>query len=72
MKDTGIGIPSDSIGKVTKGFYRAENALKLVANGTGLGLYLVDTIVKLHNGTIKIESELGKGTAVTIDLPLSA
>lgn len=71
VKDTGIGIPAQSIDKVTKGFFRAENALKLVANGTGLGLYLVDTIVRLHNGTLKIESEVEKGTVVTIDLPLS-
>lgn len=72
VKDTGIGIPAQSIDKVTKGFFRAENALKLVANGTGLGLYLVDTIVKLHGGTLKIESKLEKGTVVIIDLPLSA
>jgi two-component system phosphate regulon sensor histidine kinase PhoR len=71
VKDAGIGIPAGSLDKVTKGFYRAENALKLVANGTGLGLYLVDTIVRLHNGTLKIESVLEKGTTVTIDLPLS-
>lgn len=71
VKDTGIGIPKESIDKVTKGFFRAENALKLVANGTGLGLYLVDTIVGLHEGTLKIESEMNKGTIVTIDLPLS-
>lgn len=72
VKDTGIGIPAESIEKVTKGFFRAENALKLVANGTGLGLYLVDTIVKLHKGSLKIESELQKGTVVTVDLPLFA
>lgn len=71
VKDAGIGIPPESIDKVTKGFFRAENALKLVANGTGLGLYLVDTIVGLHNGELKIESQIQKGTTVTIDLPLS-
>ncbi|MES2986160.1 MAG: HAMP domain-containing sensor histidine kinase [Patescibacteria group bacterium] len=71
VKDAGIGIPAQAIDKVTKGFFRAENALKTVANGTGLGLYLVDTIVRLHEGTLKIESEIDKGTTVTIDLPLS-
>jgi two-component system phosphate regulon sensor histidine kinase PhoR len=71
VKDTGIGIPAESISKVTKGFYRAENAIKATSGGTGLGLYLVRTIVGLHGGKLKIESELHKGTQIIIDLPLS-
>ena len=71
VKDTGIGIPAESISKVTKGFYRAENAIKATSGGTGLGLYLVHTIVGLHGGKLKIESELHKGTQIIIDLPLS-
>lgn len=70
VKDNGIGIPKDEIGKVMSGFYRATNARGTSVTGSGLGLYFVKRIVEAHKGTIKVESELEKGTVVTIGFPV--
>jgi len=65
--DRGIGISEAELQKVFEPFYRASNAIEYP--GTGIGLQLVNQIIKTHNGTIKITSELGKGTKVTVKLP---
>lgn len=65
--DKGIGISEAELQKVFEPFYRAANAIEY--QGTGIGLQLVNQIIKTHNGTIKITSELGKGTKVTVKLP---
>ncbi|MDQ0214772.1 signal transduction histidine kinase [Oikeobacillus pervagus] len=70
IKDTGIGIPSEDIGKLTERFYRVNKARTRSDGGTGLGLSIVDKIIKLHNGNLRIESELGVGTSITIDIPI--
>lgn len=67
--DQGIGIASDELERVQERFYRAKNAS--TANGSGLGLSICKEIVERFNGYIDIESELGKGTTVTIVLPRS-
>ena len=66
VTDEGPGIPADEVDKVTQKYYRASNSVY----GTGLGLALVNEIVSAHGGTLKIESEMGKGTRVTVSLPL--
>ena len=65
--DRGIGISEAELQKVFEPFYRASNAIEY--QGTGIGLQLVNQIIKTHKGTIRITSELGKGTIVTVKLP---
>jgi signal transduction histidine kinase len=67
FEDRGIGISDDDLKKIFEPFYRASNAIDYP--GTGIGLQLVNQIIKTHNGTIKITSELGKGTKVNVKLP---
>jgi signal transduction histidine kinase len=68
FEDHGIGIPEEEITKVFEPFYRGANTLPVP--GTGIGLPLVSQIIKNHNGTIRLESQLNKGTVVTITLPI--
>lgn len=78
VSDTGIGISKDSIEKLGHKFYRVNNYLSknttiemdvVRPGGTGLGLYVTFQLVKLMNGTIKIESEINKGSIFTITFP---
>ncbi|MGG5577751.1 sensor histidine kinase [Myroides sp. C15-4] len=69
VKDQGIGIKAEDIEKLTLPFYRSSNAFSI--QGTGLGLSLAYKIISLHKGQLKIESELGQYTLVTIQLPKS-
>ncbi|MBI3312480.1 MAG: hypothetical protein HYZ88_03030 [Candidatus Omnitrophica bacterium] len=66
IQDTGVGIPEEEIQKVFDPFYTTKEP----GLGTGLGLTLSHTIVQRHQGTLTITSQVGKGTQVTIDLPL--
>ncbi len=70
ITDTGIGIPADEIGNMFNRFYRASNAEKQHAEGTGLGLYIIKQAVKIMQGEISVQSSLGKGTTFTLKLPL--
>ncbi len=69
VTDTGSGIPSQDIPRLTERFYRVDKARSRELGGTGLGLAIVKHIVQLHGGTLHIESELGKGTTVRVVLP---
>jgi len=69
VKDTGIGIPPEDLPKLFNKFYRAENAMKLQTEGSGLGLYIAKGIVTAHGGEIWAESELNRGTTITFTLP---
>ena len=70
FEDKGIGIPQDELNKIYEPFFRGSN-VKLVS-GHGIGLALVNQIIKAHNGTLKFFSVPGKGTTVTITLPIAA
>lgn len=72
ISDTGIGIPKKDQSKVFSEFYRSENAKQHISFGTGLGLSLVKQIIENYHGTIKVDSEAGKGTTFTIRLPFSS
>jgi PAS domain S-box-containing protein len=69
IEDHGIGIPAADQKHLFSSFYRASNVSNIY--GTGLGLTIVQQCVQMHNGTVAIESELHKGTTVTVTLPLT-
>ena len=66
-RDNGTGIPKAILPKIFEPFFTTKDTSKKA----GLGLNIVDKIIKMHNGKIIIESEVGKGTKVTISLPSS-
>ena len=69
VQDTGIGILPSDINKLFTKFYRAPNARKVKADGTGLGLYIARNIIRQHGGEIGVESTLGRGTTFSFTLP---
>lgn len=69
VTDQGIGIPAGELGKVFDRFYRGENARAPSVQGSGLGLALVREIVETHGGTVRVESEVGRGSTFSIRLP---
>ena len=66
VEDSGIGIPSEEIEKITQAFYMVDKVRSRASGGAGLGLALCVEIVKMHRGVLTIESELNKGTKVTV------
>ena len=72
VTDTGIGIKPEDLGKLFVEFQQVDSSLARRYQGTGLGLALTKKIVEFQKGSIKIESEPGKGSAFTVILPLSA
>lgn len=70
--DSGIGIPLDQQHRLFSKFFRAPNAMLMQTAGTGLGLYLMQNIVKRHNGSVWVKSAENKGTTITFSLPLSS
>ena len=68
VSDTGCGIPEKDLPRLTERFYRVDKARSRELGGTGLGLAIVKHITQAHGGDLKIESQLGKGTRVSIYL----
>lgn len=69
VRDTGTGIPADELPQVFERFHRVRGARGRTDEGTGIGLALVQELVKLHGGTVSVESGLGRGTTFTVSLP---
>lgn len=71
VKDTGYGIPKAQQDKIFEKLFRADNVKALDTEGTGLGLYLVKSIIEKSGGRISFESEEGRGTIFEVKIPLS-
>ena len=69
VKDNGIGIDSADMPYLFERLHRGKNAMRLEPDESGVGLYASKKIIELHGGTIRIESQLDKGTLVTVMLP---
>lgn len=70
VSDTGVGIPKKHIGKIFGRFVQMDNAHRRKNEGTGIGLSLVKELVELHGGTVRVESQEGKGTTFLFRLPI--
>jgi PAS domain S-box-containing protein len=69
LRDTGVGIPEAELPHLFERFHRVQAAAARTQEGSGIGLALVQELVKLHGGRIEVESELGKGTTFTVFIP---
>ena len=72
IEDSGIGVPKGATGRLFEKFYRAENAVSIETEGTGLGLYLVRLILERFGGRVWCESEEGHGATFLFTLPFAA
>ena len=71
VEDNGIGISKKDLPHIFEPFYRSKTVVDEQIHGNGLGLSLVKQIVEAHRGKIKVESEIGKGSKFTVQLPLN-
>ena len=71
VKDNGIGIAPEEQNHIFERFYRVDKSHSKSSGGTGLGLSIVKHAVQYHNGTVTIDSQIGKGTEITIAIPKS-
>lgn len=71
VDDNGVGIPPEAIPHIFEEFYRADNVKAEAVEGTGLGLSIVSHILEAHDGSIRVESQEGKGTTFSFTLPVA-
>jgi len=72
FRDNGIGIPPDALPHIFERFYRAEPSRSKEFEGAGLGLALVEWVVKNHNGRVSVKSEVGRGSCFQVWLPTAS
>ncbi|WP_420631825.1 GAF domain-containing protein [Candidatus Leptofilum sp.] len=70
VTDTGIGIAKENLDKIFDRFYRAEDSEVQQVPGTGLGLAIVRSLIEMHGGRLRVESEVGKGSTFTFNIPV--
>ncbi|TAN58457.1 HAMP domain-containing protein [Patescibacteria group bacterium] len=70
VQDFGIGIPDEAKSRLFDRFYRADNAVKADANGTGVGLYTIKMLLNRMGGKVWYESQIGKGTIFSVSIPI--
>ena len=70
VSDTGVGVPKAELPKLFSKFFRASNVIHLQTDGSGLGLFIVKNIILRHGGQIWIDSVEGKGTSITVVIPI--
>lgn len=70
VRDTGTGIPEQELGRLFERFHRVEGARGRSFEGSGIGLALVQELVRLHGGTVRVESKENRGTEFTVSIPL--
>ena len=71
VADTGIGIPKEHLGRIFERFSQVDASASRKHEGTGIGLALVKEMVELHKGGVRAESDSGRGTVMTITLPMN-
>jgi len=71
VSDTGVGIPAEALPRVFDRFFRVDSSRSQGSGGTGLGLAIVQSIALLHGGNVRISSQPGRGTTVTLHIPVS-
>ena len=71
VTDNGRGIPEEELGRITEAFYMIDKARSRKEHGAGLGLALCERVARLHDTTLKFDSEVGKGTTVSFVMKIS-
>ena len=71
VTDTGIGMSQETIDHLLQPFYQSDNSDTRKYGGTGLGIPITNELVKMMGGTMKMESDLGKGTSIQVELPFA-
>ena len=71
VQDYGVGIPKDSVGRLTERFYRVDKGRSREQGGTGLGLSIVKHIMNRHDGKLLINSSIGEGSKFSCVFPKS-
>lgn len=71
VADNGMGIDSESLDKIFERFIQLDDTINRKSEGNGIGLSLVKSLVKLHNGKIDVESEVNVGTKFIVSIPIT-
>ena len=71
ITDSGLGIPKDALPHLFERFYRARNVTTAEIPGSGIGLYIVKSIINELQGDIQVDTEVNKGTTFTVSLKMA-